>query len=587
MEQNEDTILKGEEPAVQDQMISDSDSVRFDDERLMLVEVQNEPWYVRFKTYFKLSGPGWLQSALTLGGGSLTSSLYLGVLAGFTMLWLQPVAMVLGIIMLSALGYATLATDQRPFHAVNEHINPVLGWGWAIGSILASLVWVMPQYALANGVIQQNLFPTLLGAGSALGSFGSTLLVSLTILAVALTIAWNYGGDSKSVNIFEWILKGLVALIVLAFVGVVLRIAMTPGSINWGEVLAGFIPNPALALRPAAGFEPLLAQLSASSAEYWSNLIVTRQQEVMAAALSSAVGINATFLFAYSMLRRKWGTEYTGLMRFDLWTGMLIPFMLVTSFIIIAAGNQFHTVPHPGFLEDSAAGIQTSEQMTSEYQSLLEGRIIHEFGLENNLTEAQVASYVSELGQEDHLMAATLVTRDAFDLASSLEPLLGGTFSHIIFGIGVVGMAISSVILHMVICGFVICEILKVPYNSWYFRAGIMIPVVGVLGPFFWDQAAFWLAIPTSVITLMLLPIAYVVFFLMLNNKAIMGKNMPTGRKRIAWNSVMIPVIIIVSLASFYMLWQYAGVFGLGILVAFVLAALGFEWRKRTQKATA
>src|SRR5690625_4092454 len=124
MEQNEDTILKGEEPAVQDQMISDSDSVRFDDERLMLVEVQNEPWYVRFKTYFKLSGPGWLQSALTLGGGSLTSSLYLGVLAGFTMLWLQPVAMVLGIIMLSALGYATLATDQRPFHAVNEHINP-------------------------------------------------------------------------------------------------------------------------------------------------------------------------------------------------------------------------------------------------------------------------------------------------------------------------------------------------------------------------------------------------------------------------------------------------------------------------------
>src|SRR5690625_5759211 len=87
--------------------------------------------------------------------------------------------------------------------------------------------------------------------------------------------------------------------------------------------------------------------------------------------------------------------------------------------------------------------------MTSEYQSLLEGRIIHEFGLENNLTEAQVASYVSELGQEDHLMAATLVTRDAFDLASSLEPLLGGTFSHIIFGIGVVGMAISSVILHM------------------------------------------------------------------------------------------------------------------------------------------
>ena len=31
-------------------------------------------------TYVKLSGPGWLQSALTLGGGSLASSLYLGIL---------------------------------------------------------------------------------------------------------------------------------------------------------------------------------------------------------------------------------------------------------------------------------------------------------------------------------------------------------------------------------------------------------------------------------------------------------------------------------------------------------------------------
>jgi hypothetical protein len=28
-------------------------------------------------TYVRLSGPGWLQSAITLGGGSLASSLYL------------------------------------------------------------------------------------------------------------------------------------------------------------------------------------------------------------------------------------------------------------------------------------------------------------------------------------------------------------------------------------------------------------------------------------------------------------------------------------------------------------------------------
>ncbi|MEM8680453.1 MAG: hypothetical protein AAGF97_13975, partial [Planctomycetota bacterium] len=43
-------------------------------------------------TFVRLSGPGWLASALTLGGGSLGSSLYLGILGGVSLLWLQPFA---------------------------------------------------------------------------------------------------------------------------------------------------------------------------------------------------------------------------------------------------------------------------------------------------------------------------------------------------------------------------------------------------------------------------------------------------------------------------------------------------------------
>ena len=50
-----------------------------------------------FKTFVRLSGPGWLQSGITVGGVSFASSLYLGVLSGFTFLWLQPVAMVWGV----------------------------------------------------------------------------------------------------------------------------------------------------------------------------------------------------------------------------------------------------------------------------------------------------------------------------------------------------------------------------------------------------------------------------------------------------------------------------------------------------------
>jgi len=93
-------------------------------DRQLLVEAHSRGTAATTMAYFKLSGPGWLQSALTLGGGSLAGSLYLGVLGGMSLLWIQPLAMVLGIIMLSsiaqldwlrhALDWQTaLSSDQR------------------------------------------------------------------------------------------------------------------------------------------------------------------------------------------------------------------------------------------------------------------------------------------------------------------------------------------------------------------------------------------------------------------------------------------------------------------------------------------
>ncbi|MDX1639713.1 MAG: divalent metal cation transporter [Balneolaceae bacterium] len=574
---------KVQELISEDGRTSQSDTERFDEEARILRELEGKKWYTKLITYAKLSGPGWLQSALTLGGGSLASGLYLGVLTGVSMLWLQPLAMLLGIVMLSALGYVTLATDKRPLDAINEHINPVLGWGWAIGSILACFVWVMPQFSLANGVVQQNLLPSILGAESALGDFGSKLVISVVALAIALSVTWNYGRGGRGIRIYEMLLKGLVGLIVLSFIGVVIRLMFVEGAIEWGAVFAGFIPKPALLFRPAAGFEPLMQGLSDLSTQYWSDLIVSRQQDVIAAAISTAVGINATFLFAYSMLSRRWGTEYHGLMKFDLSTGMLIPFLLATSCIVIAASSQFYTIPQPGFLEQGELQWEPSQKQVTEYRQLLEGRIMHEFGGEGELSDAQIDARVGELGSGEQRMAATLVTRDAFDLASSLEPLLGGVFSSIIFGIGVLGMALSTISLHMLICGIVVCELLKVSYDSWAFKAGIMIPSIGILGPFFWEQAAFWLAIPTSVITLMLLPIAYVAFILMLNNKAIMGEDIPKGRTRTVWNVLMIAAIVPVGAASIYMLWQYGGVWGIFALVLFLAAIAVTEWQKRNK----
>ena len=150
----------------------------------------------RLWAYSKLSGPGWLQSAITLGGGSLASSLFLGVLAGYSLLWLQPVAILLGIIMLSSVTHVTLSTGQSPFVSINKEINPVLGWGWAIATIMANVVWCLPQFSLGTAAITQNLLPTL---DTTLGK----TIACLLILTIAIAVVWAYDRGSKGVKIFD------------------------------------------------------------------------------------------------------------------------------------------------------------------------------------------------------------------------------------------------------------------------------------------------------------------------------------------------------------------------------------------------
>lgn len=138
-------------------------------ERDVLAEARGRGAAATLAAFVKLSGPGWLQSAITLGGGSLAGSLYLGVIGGYDFLWLQPLMMILGVVMLSAIAYVTLSTGQRPFDAITTHISPVLGWGWLLAALMANLVWAMPQFSLGTAALQQNLLPEAV-SGVNLGS---------------------------------------------------------------------------------------------------------------------------------------------------------------------------------------------------------------------------------------------------------------------------------------------------------------------------------------------------------------------------------------------------------------------------------
>lgn len=93
-------------------------------QRRLILESKQKGKLAQIGAFCRLSGPGWLQSATTLGGGSLASALYLGVLGGLGFMWLQPFAMILGIIMLAAISYVTLSITTKPMNAINANLTP-------------------------------------------------------------------------------------------------------------------------------------------------------------------------------------------------------------------------------------------------------------------------------------------------------------------------------------------------------------------------------------------------------------------------------------------------------------------------------
>ena len=94
-------------------------------------------------------------------------------------------------------------------------------------------------------------------------------------------------------------------------------------------------------------------------------------------------------------------------------------------------------------------------------------------------------------------LAAMLVKRDAKQLATSLESLLGKDgLAPTIFGLGVLGMALSTIIILMTINGHAVCEVLGKPHKGPVFLGGAMIAGLGVLGPFVWESTVFGLPCP-------------------------------------------------------------------------------------------
>jgi Mn2+/Fe2+ NRAMP family transporter len=427
-------------------------------ERLRAIE--HAPPLRRALGYFRLMGPGYLQSAMTLGGGTAFASIFAGAAFGYSLLWVAPLSMLLGIIVLAAVAHQTLSTDEDPFDAMKRYAGPFFAYAWGIGAVVSSIIWQFAQYGLA--AVMLVLLAKRTGWENA-----STSIMALIALAWCVGVGLLYGRSPRLVRLYENILKGMVWLIILCFAYVVVRM----GVMKPGALLAGLIPQV-----PEARTMP--------------NDTVIRPSMLIVSGLAAAVGVNMVFVYPFSLRRRGWGREHRRLARMDLVFGMFVPFALAASLILIASASVLHYA-NP---------------------ALFEGK---------GVAPDQVAQI---LGAPDLL----------------------GNAGVWVFSLGIIAMALSSITMQMLSSGFACERMFGWKEGTPLHVVGTLLPAIGVLGAVLWRDMSLWVVVPTNVVCLALLPLAYVGFIILQTRRSYLGNDTPTGFKAKLWLAGMIVATLVV-----------------------------------------
>ena len=401
----------------------------------------------RWIGYFKFTGPGWLQSALTLGAATSGSAIMAGAMFGYELIWVVPLGKFFGIIVLAAIGYQVCFTGERPYKVFWEKLHPAMAVFWGINVLLASVIWQFPQYSMGTNVVKDMLDVVHINAYNLIG----TIIIVLVFLVISTKICWSYGkGKRKSVLMFERTLKYLVWGLVFALLIVVIKTG-----IDWSKAFKGLfflsIPN-----------------------DYNGIMIIL-------GLLGASIGVNTTFLYPYVILARRWAKEHNKLKDFDLAASMFIPSVIAPSLLLIAVAT---------------TGITG----------------------EKGLSAIQIAHTFNELG-------------------------LGLTTSRIIFSAGILGMCVSTMILEMLIAGFVLSEMIGFAPSGWKFKVSTSLANVGILGAFV--SLPFWVPVATSAFNLIMTPIAFIAFFVLQNRRDYLGKNINKGVRGYIWNFAMLVAVFI------------------------------------------
>jgi len=404
------------------------------------------------------------------------------------------------------------------------------------------------------------------------------------VLAVAsLGIVWFYETGAKGIRLFENFLKVMVGVVVVSFVAVVVMLIAT-GRLQIGAILGGFIPKLSLLKEPTEALSAAAAATGANE-DLWRGILADQQRDRIIAAAGAAVGINMTFLLPYSLLRRGWGRKHREFSIVDLSIGLFVPFLIATSCLVIAAGSQFYNKTDDVLTADG----QVIPAMARAYDASVDMMLKQKDGaaFAAATVEGQ-ATMRASLSEADRRLAAMLASRDAGQLSATLTPVLGQGGANLVFGIGVISMAWSSIIILILMNGLAISALVKKHDNRKVFMLGALMPAIsGFFAPVIWTGASrAALAIPASVIATTLLPIAYFVFLLLMNSKPALGENRPKGAARWIWNILMLGATAAASFASIWALSSKGLPGQLGLAGLALLAVIGIvSFAKKSRAA--
>jgi manganese transport protein len=210
--------------------------------------------------------------------------------------------------------------------------------------------------------------------------------------------------------------------------------------------------------------------------------------DLFVASSAAAIGVMDWVLFQYAGLARGWGRKHETLARYDIVLGLFLPFVFV-NFLVIAV---FAGTLYP-------AGIRPET---------------------------------------------------APELAASLAPLLGPTWSAALFYIAFLAVPISTTVGMGIAGGIAIHEALGWEPNtrSWRWKACVLLPQIGFLAV--WYDRPVWLVIAIAAFLSLSTNVVGWSFYLLLNDRRLLGEN---RSKSYLWNlGIMLQLTLLNCVAIVY-----------------------------------